>query len=65
MYGDLPPLALPAKFTSSGACPLVGEALALAARPGVAVTYTVTEAVAVMEALSVTVRIAVKSPDVE
>ena len=56
----MPPLALPVKLTASGACPEVGEALALALRAGLALTEMFTVALAVAEALSVTVKVAVK-----
>ena len=58
----MPPLALPEKLTVRGACPEVGEALALALREGVELTEMFTEELAVVETLSVTVRVAVKLP---
>ena len=61
----MPPLALPEKLTVRGACPDVGEALALALREGVELTEMFTDELAVAEALSVTVRFAVKLPAAE
>ena len=61
----MPPLALPVKLTANGACPEVGDALALALREGVALTDMFTVALAVLAALSVTVKVAVKLPAAE
>ncbi len=56
----MPPDALPVNVTARGACPEVGEAEAFAVRGDVVeVTVIVTDLLAVAEALSVTVRVAV------
>ena len=60
----MPPEALPVKFTVRGACPEVGEAEAFAViGDGAADTVMVTDLLAVAEALSLTVSVAVQVPE--